>query len=158
MTQLAESLLSEAHAGMPLPQRVVSKFSPQEIRESIAALVKADRLSLAHALLDAGLSLYPSSEDMLVIGVLMAEMEGDWPRAKRLMHALMQEQEPAVPEASWQHWVRILRCNHEFSSALLAVRQALEKYPESEALRAEHDALSSLCETLPPAEPAAHNH
>lgn len=158
MTQLAESMLSEAHAGRVLPGPEVSKFSPQQIREAIAELVRNDQLPLANALLDAGMSLHPNSEDMLVIGVLLAEMEQDWPRARVLMQQLLQEQEAAATPTTWQHWIRILRCNHEYHTALNAARQALEKYPDSAELAQEQQSLIVLCDGVHPVEAATLNH
>lgn len=157
MTELAESIVSDAHAGNFLPAAEVSKFSPQQIRIAIADLVRLDHLHLANALLDAGISLYPHSEDILVMGVLLAEMEQDWPRAKIHMQQLLLEQESAATVTSWQHWIRILRCNHEYHSALHAVRQALEKFPDASALAEEQQSLIALCDSVNPAETAALN-
>ena len=51
---------------------VVSRYSPEEIRTTISKLVAEDRQDLAYSLSQAGLALYPDSEDVLAIAGLLA--------------------------------------------------------------------------------------
>jgi hypothetical protein len=67
MKPLAKEVISNAEVGRMMSDRDVSKFSPMEIREAIQSLVIEGKDSLANALGDAGLSLYPDSEDILAI-------------------------------------------------------------------------------------------
>lgn len=46
---------------------LVKRFSPAEIRETIQSLVRSEQIDLASALGDAGLAIYPHSDDILAI-------------------------------------------------------------------------------------------
>ena len=85
MTALAEIVIAEASSGRLPPEKPVSRFTPEQIRQNVAHLVSTEQLPLANALVDAGLSLYPDSEDILSIGALVAQVLQDWDRAKELL-------------------------------------------------------------------------
>lgn len=157
MTQLMQTLLSNAAYGRMVPEREISQFSAAQIRESIAELVRDDKLPLADALLDAGLSLYPESEDILAIGALLAEVKEDWARAKKLMQRLMDLQGDSVTSTGWMHWVRILRCNHDYHQALHDTARALKHYPEHAGLNEERASLLELCESINPVQAVANS-
>jgi hypothetical protein len=158
MTQLMQTLLSNAAYGRMLPEREISQFSAAQIRESIAELVRADNLALADALLDAGLSLYPDSEDILAIGALLAEVKVNWARAKVLMQRLMDLQGDQATPMVWMHWVRILRCNHDYHQALHDTARALKHYPEHTGLIEERASLLEMCESINPVQAVANSH
>lgn len=137
MSQLSQALMSEASLGRMLSDREVSRFSAQEIREAIADLVIQGRMDLAGALGDAGISLYPDSEDMLAMSALLAESRQDWTVAEEMLAKLLLKQGAAAPVASWQHYIRVLRCLCEWQSALMIAERALEFYPGHTALLSE---------------------
>ena len=141
MSQLSQALMSEASLGRMLSDREVSRFSATEIREAIADLVVQGRMDLANALGDAGISLYPESEDMLAMAALLAESRQDWTAAEELLAKLLLKQGANAPVASWQHYIRVLRCLCEWQSALMIAGRALEFYPGEPALVAELQAL-----------------
>lgn len=123
---------------------VVSKYSPSEIRETISQLVGEDRLDLASALGEAGLALYPQSEDILAISGLMAMLQEDWEAAVGHLNELVVLQGDAAPITSHLMFIRALRCALEPAAALSAVMLAHEQYPNHPELVNEFEAISSL--------------
>ena len=109
MKPLAKEVISNAEVGRMMSDRDVSKFSPMEIREAIQSLVIEGKDSLANALGDAGLSLYPDSEDILAITGLLALMRQDWDYAVDLMGQLRKLQGDKTPAFTYVMLVRALR-------------------------------------------------
>lgn len=127
-----------------LEGEVVSRYSPIEIRETISKLVAEDRLDLASALAEAGLALYPRSEDVLAIGGLLAMLKEDWRYSVALLNELLDVQGDAAPISSHLMFVRALRCAKEPAAALSAVLIAHEKYPNHPELKAEFESVAAL--------------
>lgn len=154
---LIQELMNQAAVGGLLNPQVVKRFSPAEIRETIQSLVATEQLDLANALGDAGLSLYPHSEDMLAITSLLAMMNQDWPLAVELMDELMLAQGANTPPFTFVMMVRALRCNLDPARALQVVRQGLALYPEQVELLAEKLSLDDFSDSmLPVAQPQHH--
>lgn len=144
MSSLIHTLLSQAtHDGFVM-NKVVSEFTPAEIRQTIADLVARDRVDLANALSDAGLSLYPHSEDILAISALLAEIQRDWSAAEELLAHLIGVQGPAATANSWRHLIRVQRCHCEPGKALISARQATEQHPHDADLVQELAELQDL--------------
>jgi len=144
MSALSLALLNEASFGRMLSHREVSRFSPEEIRLAIADLVAKDKVQLASALCDAGISLYPDSEDILAISALMAEMQQDWAGAQELLEKLIIVQNGQTQVATWQHLIRVLRCQCEPLNALQAIDLALQMHPDHPVLLMEQTSLKAL--------------
>ena len=158
MTSLYQSLMTQASTGRMLSDREVSRFTPDHIRQTIAELVTNNQLQLADALSNAGLSLYPESEDILSISALLAEMRQDWLTAGNLLEQLIEIQDGQTPVATWQHWIRVLRCQCEPVAALHATECALMIYPEHPVFLFEKQSLKSLLSTSHAHEAAANTH
>ena len=137
MTVLAQEIITSAQVGRMLSDREVSRFKPAEIREAIQTLVTEGKDGLAIALGDAGLSLYPDSEDILAITGLLALMRQEWSLAVELMDQLRDVQQDKTPPFTYVMLVRALRCNLDPVRALEVVNQGLAKYPEQVELAAE---------------------
>jgi hypothetical protein len=137
MTLLAQEIITSAQVGRMLSDREVSRFKPAEIREAIQTLVTEGKDGLAIALGDAGLSLYPDSEDILAITGLLALMRQEWSLAVELMDQLRDVQQDKTPPFTYVMLVRALRCNLEPVRALEVVNQGLAKYPDQIELAAE---------------------
>ncbi|MBD8048973.1 hypothetical protein [Limnohabitans radicicola] len=145
MSMRSQLLINEVIAQQPpLSSREVSRFSATEIREAIAKLVVDDRMELAQALGDAGLSLYPNHPEILAIATLLAEIRHDWIAADSLIEQLVHIQGDATPVVTWQHWVRILRSQCEHQKALKVVKAALTLYPDQPVLLQERLSLTEL--------------
>jgi len=137
MTVLAQEIITNAQVGRMLSDREVSRFKPAEIREAIQTLVTEGKDGLAIALGDAGLSLYPDSEDILAITGLLALMRQEWSLAVELMDQLRDVQQDKTPPFTYVMLVRALRCNLDPVRALEVVNQGLAKYPDQIELAAE---------------------
>jgi len=141
---LMQELMSQASAGNLLQANFVRRFSPEEIREAIQTLVATEQLELANALADAGLSLYPNSEDVLAIAGLLCMINQDWPMAVELMDDLMAIQGTCTPAFTFVMMVRALRCNLDPARAVEVLNRGLELYPEQLELIAEKLSLAEF--------------
>jgi hypothetical protein len=147
---LIQELMNQANVGGLLNASVIKRFSPAEIRETIQSLVATEQLELANALGDAGMSLYPDSEDMLAITSLLAMMNQDWPLAVELLEDLMKVQGNTTPPFTFVMFVRALRCNLDPARALEVAKQGLALYPEQVELLAEKLALDDFSDSMMP--------
>jgi hypothetical protein len=147
---LIQELMNQAATGGLLNASAIKRFSPAEIRETIQSLVATEQLELANALGDAGMSLYPHSEDMLAITSLLAMMNQDWPLAVELLEELMQVQGATTPPFTYVMFVRALRCNLDPARALQVVKQGLSFYPQQVELLAEKLALDDFSDSMMP--------
>ena len=145
MSMLLSDMLSQSDTGQFLTRRQISKFSAQEIRQTVASLVRDGHMDLADALSAAGLSLYPDSEDILAISALLSEIKLDWKSAEELLSHLMTVQADKVKPMTWLHLIRVIRCQSEFGRALLKAKQAVASCPHDESLQ---DELLSLQELI----------
>lgn len=145
---LIQELMNQATNGSALSSSLVKRFSPAEIREAIQSLVATEQIELANALGDAGLSLYPHSEDILAITSLLAIVNQDWSLAIELMDELVEIQAANTPAFTYVMLVRALRCNLEPARAFDVVCEGLAKYPGHVELVAEKLALEDLNSTM----------
>ncbi|MEY4284590.1 MAG: hypothetical protein RL111_1265 [Pseudomonadota bacterium] len=122
----------------------VKRYSPAEIRETIQSLVSTDQIDLAYALGDAGLAIYPESEDILAIAGLLALMRQDWPVAVELLTQLREQQGAQTPLFTFVMLVRALRCNFDHAKALAVAHEGLAIHPNQLELVAEKLALESM--------------
>lgn len=147
---LMQELMNQASTGSLLQANFIRRFSPQEIREAIQNLVATEQFELANALADAGLSLYPNSEDILAIAGLLAMMNQDWQLAVELLDDLMLVQGDKTPPFTYVMMVRALRCNLEPARALEIAREGLELYPQQLELLAEKLSLDDFSDSMLP--------
>jgi hypothetical protein len=122
----------------------IKRYTPAEIRETIQSLVTSDQTDLAYALGDAGLAIYPDSEDILAITGLLALMRQDWPVAVELLTQLREQQGQQTPLFTFVMLVRALRCNLEHAQALAVAHEGLAIHPGQLELVAEKLALESM--------------
>lgn len=142
MPNLAEVIIANADTGRPFSMLQVSRFSPEEFRMAIQALMAEDRDALAYALGDAGLALYPDSEDILAVTSLLAVMREDWPQAIDLLQQLIEMQGERATVFTHAMLVRSMRCNLDFADALTAAGYALSLFPNHPELVGEYEALA----------------
>ena len=154
---LIQELMNQAAKGGLLNTATIKRFSPAEIRESIQTLVATEQLELASALGDAGLSLYPHSEDMLAISSLLAMTNQDWQLAVELLEELTQVQGDKTPPFTYVMFVRALRCNLDPVRALEVAKQGLALYPQQVELMAEKLSLDDFSDSMMPT-PAGYQH
>lgn len=147
---LIQELMNQAAVGGFFDAQTIKRFSPAEIRESIQSLVATEQLDLANALGDAGLSLYPHSEDILAITGLLAMMNQDWQLSVELLDELMQLQGNNTQPFTFVMLVRALRCNLDPERALSVARRGLALYPEQLELQAEKLSLDDFSDSMMP--------
>jgi len=145
---LIQELMNQSAVGGLLNVSTIQRFTPAEIREAIQSLVATEQLELANALGDAGMSLYPHSEDILAITSLLAMMNQDWQLAVELIDELVQIQGATTPPFTYVMLVRALRCNLDPARALEVARQGLAMYPQQLELLAEKLSLDDFSESM----------
>lgn len=126
-----------------------SRFSPAEFREGVQWLVVNDQEDMAQALADAGLALYPESEDILAIAGLLAMTRQDWPLAIELLHDLMAVQKDEVQPTTCMMLARALACNLDLAQAREVLDQALRIWPFDETLLKEKHAMLGVQDVMP---------
>lgn len=122
--------------------------SPVKVREWVAELFEQNHLSLAIALAEAGLALYPDSEDVLVIAALVSEVQQDWHRAIEILEHLIKVQSGNTPSEVWHHLARTLRCDGQHDRAHAVAAKALLQHPSSDELRQIAQELTSAFPSL----------
>ena len=142
MQNLAQVMISYAEKGQVFNMSQISRYSPEEFRIAIQALMGENRDALAYALGDAGLALYPESEDILAITSLLAVVREDWPQAADLLRQLMEMQGAGATVFTHSMLIRSLRCNLDLAEAFEACGVALAIYPEHPELLKEYEALA----------------
>lgn len=158
MSMLLSDMLSQSDTGQYLTRRQVSKFSAEEIRQTIASLVSGGHMDSADPLSAAGLSLYPDSEDILAISALLSEIKLNWKTAEELLSHLMTVQGDKVKPVTWLHLIRVIRCQSEFGRALLKAKQAVAACPNDPSLQDEFLSLQELVSAETPDLSTAHLH
>ena len=153
---LIQELMNQTAIDGSLNFQSIRHYSPVEIRETIQQLVATEQLDLANALGDAGLSLYPHSEDILAITSLLAMTNQDWPLAVELLDELIQLQGQSTTAFTFVMMVRVLRCNLEPHRALAVAKHGLALYPEHAELLNEEQALDRFSNSLLPSTERQH--
>ena len=89
MTPEFKSVMQQAAAAQSLSFKDVSRFTPTDIRLGIQWLMAEEQNDLAQALADAGIAIYPHSEDILAMAGLLAMTREDWSLAIELLQDLI---------------------------------------------------------------------
>ena len=119
----------------------VSRFSAVDFRLGIQWLVAEEKPELAQALADAGLALFPLSEDILAIAGLLAMTRQDWPLAIDLLQDLVSLQKEKVQPMTCQMLARALACNLDIAEAHQVLDQAMKLWPDISELADEKSAM-----------------
>jgi len=135
--------------------REATSFSPTEFREGIQWLLANEHPDLAQALAEAGLALYPESEDILAMAGLLAMTRNDWPLAIELLQDLMTVQKGNVQPTTCIMLARALACNLDLAQAHEVLDLALRIWPFDDTLLKEKHALQGAHQVM--AAPATQN-
>jgi len=119
----------------------VSRFSAVDFRLGIQWLVSEEKPNLAQSLAEAGLALFPLSEDILAIAGLLAMTRQDWPLAIELLQDLVSLQKEKVQPMTCQMLARALACNLDIAEAHQVLDQAMKLWPENNELADEKRAM-----------------
>jgi hypothetical protein len=144
-----QTIVQQAAASQALTFKDVSRFSPADIRLGIQWLLSEEQNDLAQALADAGIALYPLSEDILAMAGLLAMTRHDWPLAIELLRDLREVQLDRTQPMTYRMLARALYCNLDPAEALLVVEQGLSYWPNDPDLQAEHVVMGEHLMALP---------
>jgi len=129
-------------ATQSLNLKEISRFSPADFRLGIQWLVSEDQNDMAQALAEAGLALFPLSEDILAISGLLAITRQDWPLAIELLQDLVTLQKDKVQPMTCQMLARALACNLDIAEAHQVLDQAMKLWPNNPELEQEKSAMT----------------
>ena len=129
-------------ASQSLNLKEISRFSPADFRVGIQWLVSEDQNDMAQALAEAGLALFPLSEDILAISGLLAITRQDWPLAIELLQDLVTLQKDNVQPMTCQMLARALACNLDIAEAHQVLDQAMKLWPNNPELEQEKSAMT----------------
>ena len=129
-------------ATQSLNLKEISRFTPADFRVGIQWLVSEDQNDLAQALAEAGLALFPLSEDILAISGLLAMTREDWPLAIKLLQDLVTLQKENVQPMTCQMLARALACNLDIAEAHQVLDQAMKLWPNNPELEQEKSAMT----------------
>jgi tetratricopeptide (TPR) repeat protein len=129
-------------ASQSLNLKEISRFTPSDFRLGIQWLVSEDQNDMAQALAEAGLALFPLSEDILAISGLLAITRQDWPLAIELLQDLVTLQKDNVQPMTCQMLARALACNLDIAEAHLVLDQAMKLWPNNLELEQEKSAMT----------------
>jgi len=119
----------------------ISRFTAVDFRLGIQYLVAEDHNDMAQALAEAGLALFPLSEDILAIAGLLAITREDWPHAIELLQDLVSLQKDKVQPLTCQMLARALACNLDIAEAHQVLDQAMKLWPDNSELADEKSAM-----------------
>lgn len=145
---LIQTLMHQTSLNAFLEQGQIKRFSPTEIRETIQSLVASEQTELAYALGDAGLAIYPHSEDMLAVNGLLTMIRQDWEQSVELLTELMTLQGENTQPFTYVMLVRALRCNLDPAAALRVAQKGLAQYPNQLELLAERLSLEDYAHAM----------
>jgi tetratricopeptide (TPR) repeat protein len=129
-------------ATQSLNLKEISRFTPADFRVGIQWLVAEDQNDMAQALAEAGLALFPLSEDILAISGLLAITRQDWPLAIELLQDLVTLQKDNVQPMTCQMLARALACNLDIAEAHQVLDQAMKLWPNNLELEQEKSAMT----------------
>ena len=129
-------------ATQSLNLKEISRFSPSDFRLGIQWLVSEEQNDMAQALAEAGLALFPLSEDILAISGLLAITRQDWPLAIELLQDLVTLQKDNVQPMTCQMLARALACNLDIAEAHQVLDQAMKLWPNNPELEHEKSAMT----------------
>jgi len=129
-------------ATQSLNLKEISRFTPTDFRVGIQWLVTEGQNDMAQALAEAGLAIFPSSEDILAISGLLAMTREDWPLSIELLQDLVTLQKENVQPMTCQMLARALACNLDIAEAHLVLDQAMRLWPNNTELEQEKTAMT----------------
>jgi uncharacterized protein HemY len=135
-------------AEQSLNLKEISRFTPADFRVGIQWLVTEEQNDMAQALAEAGLALFPLSEDILAISGLLAMTREDWPLAIELLQDLVTLQKDKVQPMTCQMLARALACNLDIAEAHQVLEQALKLWPNDPTLEQEKSAMTLSQEVM----------
>lgn len=130
-------------------QGLIKRFEAVEIRMAIQSLLaEPEHHELAHALGDAGMALYPESEDMLAINGLLATIREEWEHVIEYLLQLLAIREERTDSFTYKVLVHALKQRMEYEAALNVLTLGLQHYPDTPELINELHSLNNLVNAI----------
>jgi hypothetical protein len=146
---LYSELMDQGAGPMYFQEALVKRFEPEEICSTIKTLLaEPQHQDLARALGDAGLAIYPASEEMLVVNAMMAMLRQDLDTVFEHMKPLLTVRGERTTAVSYRILVQALMKRLDYSSAYTVLSEALSRYPEDEAMQSMHIQLLEWAQRL----------
>lgn len=152
MRNQAQQVIEKLSSDNQFDLKTVSAFTAPDFREGVQWLVQNEKHEMAQALAEAGLALYPLSEDLLAISGLLAMTRKDWPLAIELLEDLVTVQKDRIQPVTCQMLARSLACNLDITEAFQVLNQALNVWPGDALLESEKQSLSAFYNIAPGSE------
>ena len=128
-------MLDESMAAQFFQQGLLKRFEPVEIRATIQALLaNPAHVSLANALGDAGLALYPDSEEMLTVNGFLAVLRQDWEQVIEHLLPLLKVRAGRTDVASFHALCIAMQKRMDYESALRIASEGLIHHPGDKGL------------------------
>lgn len=118
--------------------------SPDEIHEAMAILIATEDWPAANEMAALAQVLHPSSEKVLILCALLAEVQQHWETAFELLRRLEALQGDSAPLHTFYHQVRVLRCLGDTESALQLARDCRVRFPAAQEFLHEIEGLETL--------------
>jgi hypothetical protein len=139
---LYQQMLDQQFSIQFFQQGVLKRFEPVEIRETIQALlVDPAHVPLAHALGDAGLALYPESEEMLTMCGFLAVLRQDWEQVIEHLVPLLKVRGGKTDAATFHALCIAMQKRMDYEAALSIATEGLIHHPKDIELTQFHAVL-----------------
>jgi len=148
LQQSMQQLMQSQEMDVLVVAKEVSHFTPMDFRMGIQWLVTQNQEDLAQALAEAGLSIYPNSEDILAMAGLLAMSRQDWELAIELLQDLIAVQQELTQPMTFQMLARALACNLDLAEAHQVIEKALKIWPTNPLIIQEKLAMSASQEVM----------
>ncbi|NBX55771.1 MAG: hypothetical protein EBT70_12015 [Betaproteobacteria bacterium] len=146
---LYQQMLDQQFSIQFFQQGLIKRFEPKEIRETIQVLLgKPEHHPLAQALGDAGMAMYPESEDMLAICGLLAAIREDWEMVIEHLLMLLAIREQRTDALTYKVLVHALKQRMEYEAALNVLTLGLQHHPDTPELVAEVHSLNQMVNAM----------
>ena len=130
---LYTELLSQGVNPMYFHEGLIKRFEPEEIRQTIQDLLcQPELVEMARALGEAGLAIYPESEDILAINALMAMLRKDWEQMLEYTQTLLTVRSDKTSADVYLMMVNALIARLDYQTAFSVINEALARYPDNE--------------------------
>ncbi len=120
----------------------IDQLSPNEVRLIASHLVRNGRVTIAAALVEAAIALYPTEPDVLAMAGLLSMERQDWEGACEYLYKLLTVQGIEAPANNYLMLAKAQICNLDLSAAVTTLEVGLIAHPDDASLADEYQKLS----------------
>ena len=133
---LHTELMNKGVNPMYFQEGLIKRFEPEEIRQTIHDLLcLPEHADIARALGEAGLTIYPESEDVLAINALMAMIRQEWKQVLEYTQTLLSVRSDKTSADVCLMMAKALASRLNYQNALNVLTEALSKFPDNESMQ-----------------------